>query len=472
MYIKKMNKKAFTSAAAAKPPAKRPEKKMTEKIMEEKMKKKLLQERKNDIINMANTEFKQDINGQKQDIDFELPNDLQFEKKICNDLIQLIREWESLYVDFNPDANASVIYMQSHGLEKVIHTIEQQQDPNTIMKYVEDTYRLKKQQMDDLDNFIQTRIKISSKVPSGKCAILVEPEPPLLNSDTIEHELYTMYMESYNNTGKKATTEGLYLLFTVLRLRMRKFFERLHEIKDRMPHGSTLTEIYFNNDTWGLVKGSKEQVSKEYDTYLGIYTNNKQLIFQPNPGEIDNGKYGMHFFDYKNGNMESSYNLLGIPLRHDTWLDYLLNMFGTLQIQGEKRTIINLVKETLNRTKQLTLADIFILGWAIGKDLFIFDPSCNAIQDNTIKTVTRSSIYPTVIPSNVRVGFTGNRLYNSDNAVDTQPTPQPTPQASQDGSQLWGLGGKKRKTKCRKTSKKPKKQKKKRTRRARPSFSS
>ena len=122
-----------------------------------------------------------------------------------------------------------------------------------------------------------------------------------------------------------------------------------------MPHGSTLTEIYFNNDTWGLVKGSKEQVSKEYDTYLGIYTNNKQLSFQPNPGEIDNGKYGMHFFDYKNGNMESSYNLLGIPLLHDTWLDYLLNMFGTLQIQGEKQKIIDLVKK---KTKQYQTINI------------------------------------------------------------------------------------------------------------------
>jgi hypothetical protein len=465
MYIIKMDiKKTFRS----KPPAKVPYKKMTEK----EMKKKLVQTRKNDIINMANTEFKQDINGRKHDIDFDLYNDLRFETGLCDNLIQLIRKWESLYVDLNPDANASasVIYMQSHGLEKEIHTIEQQQDPNTIMEYVEHRYGLNEDQMKDLDTFIQTRIKISSKVPSGKCAILVEPLLPKVNSDTIEHELYTMYMKSYNNTDQKATTKGLYLLFTVLRLRMRKFFERLHEVKGRMSHGSTLTEIYFNDDTWGLYNSSKEQVSKEYDTYMGKYTNNKQLSFQPNPGEIDNGKYGMHFFDYKNGNMESSYNLLessynllGLDLPDDTWLNYFLKMFGVTGQDQEKQKIIELVKKKLNSTKRLTLADIFILGWAIGKDLFIFDPSCNATQDNTNQTVTRSSIYPTVMPSNAGVGYTGNRLYNINNAIDTQ--------QSQDDSQLSVLGGKKRKTKCRKTSKKPKKQKKKRTRRARPSFS-
>ena len=430
------------------PPGKNSGKKMTNEEMKEIIIKKI----KNRIINKANTEFKKD-----EELTFILPDDLTKETGLCNNLIQLIRKWESLYVGFNPDANANVIYMQSHGVEKVINTIEQRKDPNTIMNYVKTTYGLNEEQMKPLDDFIRTRIKISSKVPSRKCAILVEPKPPQVNSDTIEHELYTMYMNSYNDTGK-ATTEGLYLLFTVLRLRMRKYFERLHEVKERMPHGSTLNEIYFNNDTWGLFKGSEELVSKEYDTDMGIYTNNKQLSFQPNPGEIDNGKYGMHFFDYKNGNKESSYNLLGIlPLPHDTWLDYFLNMFGVTGVQDQQKSkIINSVIRTLNDTKRLTLADIFILGWAIGKDLFIFDPSCNAILDNTNVIETRNRIYPTVIKDSTV--YTGNLPYIEPNIVDTQPY-----------SQEWG--GKKRKTKCRKNSKKPKKQKKKRTRRARPSFS-
>ena len=122
----------------------------------------------------------------------------------------------------------------------------------------------------------------------------------------------------------------------------------------------------------------------------------------------------------------------------------------------DKQTIINTIQKQLARTKTLTLADIFLLGWAIGKRLYIFDPSCNGIQDNT------SIRFPGMglkvhSPLNI-----SNFLSLNDNKINT---PEHSPPQSQESQSSFG--GKKRNTKRKNSINNTKKQNKKYTRRTR-----
>jgi hypothetical protein len=111
------------------------------------------------------------------------------------------------------------------------------------------------------------------------------------------------------------------------------------------------------------------------------------------------------------------------------------------------------------------LADIFLLGWAIGKKLFMFDPSCNAIENSTDIMETRANIYPNSrgrgLYGHISSGMdTNNFVARTDNINETQldDYSQTTPMHSQreDSSR----GGKKH----RKTNKKSKKKRTRQTR--------
>ena len=124
------------------------------------------------------------------------------------------------------------------------------------------------------------------------------------------------------------------------------------------------------------------------------------------------------------------------------------NFVNMITGKKDKQTIINTIQKQLASTKILTLADIFLLGWAIGKRLYIFDPSCNGIQDNT------SIRFPGMgIPDGL---FSDNFLAKEGNTVDTPPQSQ---------QESPPLGGKKRNTKRKISINNTKKQNKNYTRR-------
>ena len=291
-----------------------------------------------------------------------------------------------------------------------------------------------------------------------------------------------MYMNHYNNaslyrTNPKATSEGLKILFIIIRYRKRRLFQILN--KDKLPirKNSALDDTYFYNDIYKLAM-NPETLSREYNTGLGLTFNNKILQFTPNKGEIDNNLYGVHLFPYINGEpimdkkpLRLSYGHLPQVLtpQYNTY-DFFKSIFSSSHSETTfKKNIIARIQTKLFRNHSLTFADIFLLGWAIGKKLFIFDPSCNAIQDNVDVSKTRNNTYRRAKKGgvhNYRQLFEYNLLTHPDNSIKT-------PLQVQDSieSLPWAVkvGGKNRQRKRRK-SKKQKKQKKQRTKRIRTSL--
>lgn len=426
------------------------------------------------------------------EIRFNVEEDLSRERILCDQIITLLHKWE----DSRPkpiNGNAVFMHIQSHGVEKVIDTPHALADANTIGDYVMTKYELKPEELDDLDNYIQKQIRYSSTVPSGYCNVLQSPvETSLINSDTIEYELVSMYMKRYHSrdSGSSSNGQGLNVLFDILRLRKRYFFETLNA-NTRIPKNSGLDTNFFIKDIHDLTKNLEDKTSREYSTQLGIGINNKSFIFSPNEGEIDNKLYGIHLFSYGNGELNAQ-NLSQEPVSQSvfnfgpppTAIQRILNFFSSNTTTTTKPGIIDSIQKKLTADKHLTLADIFLLGWAIGKKLFIFDPSCNAIENltklNTRKTRGHSYTNPQRGEDATRV-IKNDLLSTRKNIITTQdvdygygsqmsptpslsqsqmsPTPSRTPSQSQmsptPSSSWWG--GKKRNTKRRKTNKKSKK---------------
>lgn len=438
-----------------------------------------------DILSLANREFKTK-NGV---IQFTLENDLFLEKDLCRQLIQLLHTWEDEHV-INAQtnyANAIFMHLQAHGTEKVIEIEDDYDNPNTIGDYVQKHYNLSPKDMVDFETYIQKNVQYSSTVSAGYCSAIIEPvQSGLVSSNTIEHELVSMYMNHYNNaslyrTNPKATSEGLNILFTIIRYRKRRLFEILN--KDKLPirKNSALDDTYFYNDIYKLAM-NPETLSREYNTGLGLTFNNKILQFTPNKGEIDNNLYGVHLFPYINGEpimdkkpLRLSYGHLPQVLtpQYNTY-DFFKSIFSSSHSETIfKKNIIARIQTKLFRNHSLTFADIFLLGWAIGKKLFIFDPSCNAIQDNVDVSKTRNNTYRRAKKGGLQDYnqlFEYNLLTHPDNSIKT-------PLQVQDSNESlpWALlqtekvGGKNRQRKRRK-SKKQKKQKKQRTKRIRTSL--
>ena len=84
------------------------------------------------IIELAKTPFKTPSNG----IQFKVKEDLSYERKLCDQIISLLHEWEDS-AQKNP-GNAVFMHIQSHGVEKVITTRDDLKALNTIGQYVKD----------------------------------------------------------------------------------------------------------------------------------------------------------------------------------------------------------------------------------------------------------------------------------------------------------------------------------------------
>ena len=414
------------------------------------------------IIELAKTPFKTPSNG----IQFKVKEDLSYERKLCDQIISLLHEWEDS-AQKNP-GNAVFMHIQSHGVEKVITTRDDLKALNTIGQYVKDKYELNDDIVEDLDNYIKNQIRYSSTVPSGYCNVLQSPaEPSQINSDTIEYELVSMYMKRYNRGFPNG--QGLNILFDILRLRKRYFFVTLNS-NTHIQRGSTSSHRDFIKDTNELSNTPEYKTSREYSTQFGVGINNKSFIFSPNEGETDNNLYGIHLFSYNNGELNAQ-NLSQGPVSQslithqqpppppqpNAWIQRIVNFFWsntTTKTTETKSRIIHLIgqKLTSESERHLTLADIFLLGWAIGKKLFIFDPSCNYIENLTNTTETRTSIFPKSSRGrDANYGLKGHFLSTGQNINPTQDR----------------YGGKKRNTKRRKTNKKLKKKRTRQIRRTR-----
>lgn len=422
------------------------------------------------------------------EIRFNVENDLSRERILCDKIITLLHKWE----DSRPkliNGNAVFMHIQSHGVEKVIDTPHALADANTIGDYVMTKYELKSEELDDLDNYIKNQIRYSSTVPSGYCNVLQSPaKPSPINSDTIEYELVSMYMKRYHSrdSGSSSNGQGLNILFDILRLRKRYFFVTLNS-NTHIPRGSGLPFNFFIKDIHDLTNNFEDKTSREYSTKSGVGINNKSFIFSPNEGEIDNKLYGIHLFSYGNGELNAQ-NLSQEPVSQSvfnvgpppTAIQRILNFFSS-NTTTTKPEIIRRIQKKLTEDKHLTLADIFLLGWAIGKKLFIFDPSCNAIENltdlNTRETRRETYEIPYRGKDATRVFKSDNFLSKGQNIITTQdvdygymsPTLSRTPSQSQmsptPSSSWWG--GKKRNAKRRKTKAKSKKKRTRQTRRTR-----
>lgn len=413
------------------------------------------------IIELAKTPFKTPSNG----IQFKVEEDLSYERILCSKIISLLHEWEDSAQKI--PGNAVFMHIQSHGVEKVITTHDDLKALNTIGQYVKDKYELNDDIVDDLDNYIKNQIRYSSTVPSGYCNVLQSPaEPSPINSDTIEYELVSMYMKRYNRGFPNG--QGLNILFDILRLRKRYFFVTLNS-NTHIPRGSGLPFNFFIKDTNKLTNTPEDTTSREYSTNFGVGINNKSFIFSPNEGETDNNLYGIHLFSYNNGELnaqnlsqepvsQSLFTHQQPPPQPNAWIQRIVNFFWsntTTKTTDTKSHIIHLIGQKLTSEKHLTLADIFLLGWAIGKKLFIFDPSCNYIENLTNTKVTRTTIYPNSQRAEDAIyGLKGDFLSTRQKIIPTQ---EPE----------YGYGGKKRNTKRRKTNKKLKKKHTRQTRRTR-----
>jgi hypothetical protein len=437
-----------------------------------------------EILLLADSEFKTK-NGVMQ---FTLENDLFIEKDLCRRIIQLLHTWEDENV-INTEtnyANAIFMHLQAHGTEKVIEIEDDYDNLNTIGDYVQTHYNLSSKDMVDFETYIQKNVQYSSTVSAGYCSTL--HQSGLVSSNTIEHELVSMYMNHYNNnsiyrTNTKATSRGLNILFTIIRYRKRRLFEILNREKVVTPKNSALDDTYFYNDTYNFAM-NPETLEREYNTGLGLTFNNKRLKFAPNKGEIDNNLYGVHLFPYINGEPIMDKKPLRLSCGHlpevltpqNNTFDFFKSIFSRSHSETTfKKNIIATIQTKLFYNHRLTFADIFLLGWAIGKKLFIFDPSCNAIQDNVDVSKTRKNTYPKAKKGGLQDChplFEYNILTHPDNSIKT-------PLQVQDSNESlpWALrnekeGGKNRQHKRRKSKKQKKKQKKKkqRTRRVRPSL--
>lgn len=441
-----------------------------------------------EILLLADSEFKTK-DGVMQ---FTLENDLFIEKDLCRRIIQLLHIWEYENV-INTEtnyANAIFMHLQAHGMEKVIEKKDDYDNLNTIGDYVQEHYKLSPNDMRDFETYIKTNVQYSSTVSSGYCSANFPPDSGVVSSTTIEHELVSMYMNHYNNvsiyhTNAKATSKGLNILFIIIRYRKRRLFEILNKQKLRIPKNSALEVKHFYDNLYMFAMNT-ETLSKEYNTGLGLTFNNKTLQFTPNKGEIDNNLYGVHLFPYINGEPimdKKPLRLAHKPLPEVLTPQYnIYDFFNSSIFSGShsktntnlKKNIIDIIQTKLLLTHNLTFADLFLLGWAIGKKLFIFDPSCNAIQDNVDVSKTRNNTYRREKKGGVQDYyplFAYNLLTHPDNSIKT-------PLQVQDSNELpWAPqnekeGGKNRQHKRRKSKKQNKKQKKKkqRTRCVRPSL--
>jgi len=424
---------------------------------------------RSEIMEKANTPFK----TKKGYIEFNVNHDLSIEKTLCDEIITLIHEWEDNKKTNNKKiGNAVFMHIQSHGVEKIIKTHDDLANSNTIEDYVITEYGLNHKELKDLHNYIKTQIRYSSTVPSGYCNILQEPiEPSGINSDTIEYNLVLMYMHRYNNrvNGDTSKGKGLNILFDILRLRKRYFFEIMNE-GTQQQRNSDLDTYNFNSDTQYLQKNVQTKISREYTTKLGVDINNKKFFFSPNPGEIDNNLYGIHLFSYDGGELTNAQNLSQVPISPQplTAIEQIKRFFSFNTLDSRKSEISKNIQEKLATYKQLTLADIFLLGWAIGKKLFMFDPSCNAFENRIDIRKTRANIYPNSrsrgLYGHISSGIDPfNLAANEEYVVGTQQIDygsQMSQSQYDDGSQM-SRGGKKR----RKTNKKSKKKRTRLTRR-------
>lgn len=393
--------------------------------------------------------------------------DLFYETDTCKQLIFLLHKWEDEKV--RKSANAIFMHLQAHGLEKVIQTSDDKNYLTTIEDYVENRYPfLKKQELDHFDTYIKENIKYSSTVPSGYCSIVDQPfDDNLESSETTEYNLVSMYMNRYNDhsiykSRRVATSEGLATLYKIIRIRKRKWFELLNE-DIKVPRYSNEKFHKFLRSISKLRDNSENQVSKEYNTGLGLIINNKRFNFTSKEDERDNNLNGIHIFPFIDGKSMVDSNPINIsnesvskelipPL---SMIERVTNMIG--KKTPNKQTIINTIQKELASTKILTFADIFLLGWAIGKRLYIFDPSCNGIQDDTTTKKIRNRSIPTFPGMGIPEGvFQYNLLANSRNAHDTPPQSQ---------QESPPLGGKKRNTKRKISINNTKKQNKNYTRR-------
>jgi hypothetical protein len=436
------------------------------------------------------------------EIRFHIEEDLSRERKLCDQIITLLHKWEDSH-QMPINGNAVFMHIQSHGVEKVIDTPHALADANTIGDYVMTKYELSEKELEDLHNYIQKQIRYSSTVPSGYCNVLQSPiEPSLINSDTIEYELVSMYMKRYHSrdSGSSSNGQGLNVLFDILRLRKRYFFETLNA-NTRIPKNSGLDNNFFIKDIHKVSKYIEDKASREYSTKSGVGINNKSFIFSPNEGETDNNLYGIHLFSYDNDELNAQ-NLSQEPVSQSvfnfgpppTAIQRILNFFSsnTTTTTTTKPEIIRRIQTKLSSDKHLTLADIFLLGWAIGKKLFIFDPSCNAIENRTNTMETRGFSYTKAQRGEDAARDSKNLLSTGQNIITTQevdnygygsqmsPTPSQsqsqsqmsptlsrTPSQSQMSSTSWWRGGKKRNTKRRKTNKKSKTKRTRKTRQTR-----
>lgn len=462
--------------------------------------KKSQQKLRSNIIKLAKTPFTTPYPF--NEIRFNVEEDLSRERILCDQIITLLHKWEDSH-QMPINGNAVFMHIQSHGVEKVIDTPHALADANTIGDYVMTKYELSEKELEDLHNYIQKQIRYSSTVPSGYCNVLQSPaKPSPINSDTIEYELVSMYMKRYHSrdSGISSNGQGLNILFDILRLRKRYFFVTLNS-NTHIPRGSGLPFNFFIKDTNKLTNTPEDTTSREYSTNFGVGINNKSFIFSPNEGEIDNKLYGIHLFSYDNGELNAQ-NLSQEPVSQSvfnfgpppTAIQRILNFFSS-NTTTTKPEIIRRIQKKLTEDKHLTLADIFLLGWAIGKKLFIFDPSCNAIENRTdLNTMeTRGVSYNKAQRGEdaARDTKSGNLLSIGPNIIATQdvddygydsqmsPTPslsqsQMSPTLSRTPSQSqsqmsptswWRRGGKKRNTKHRKTNKKSKKKRTRQTKR-------
>lgn len=330
------------------------------------MKKQKTRDIYHDILSLADKEFKTK-NGV---IQFTLENDLFLEKDLCKQLIQLLHTWEDknvINVETNY-ANAIFMHLQAHGTEKVIEIEDDYHNTNTIGDYVQKHYNLSSNDMVEFKTYIQTNVQYSSTVSAGYCSAIIEPhQSGLVSSNTIEHELVSMYMNHYNNaslyrTNPKATSEGLKILFIIIRYRKRRLFQILN--KDKLPirKNSALDDTYFYNDIYNFAM-NPQTLSREYNTGLGLTFNNKILQFTPNKGEIDNNLYGVHLFPYINGEpimdkkpLRLSYGHLPQVLtpQYNTY-DFFKSIFSSSHSETTfKKNIIAIIQTKLFRNHSLT----------------------------------------------------------------------------------------------------------------------
>jgi hypothetical protein len=468
-----------------------------QKLPSQDQQKKSQQKLRSKIIKLAKTPFTTPYPF--NEIRFNVEEDLSRERKLCDKIITLLHKWEDSH-QMPINGNAVFMHIQSHGVEKVITT--DLADANTIGDYVMTKYELSEKELDDFDNYIQNQIRYSSTVPSGYCNVLQSPvEPSVINSDTIEYELVSMYMKRYHSrdSGSSSNGQGLNVLFDILRLRKRYFFETLNA-NTRIPKNSGLDNNFFIKDIHKVWKNIEDTTSKEYSTKSGVGINNKSFIFSPNEGETDNNLYGIHLFSYDNDELNAQ-NLSQEPVSQSvfnfgpppTAIQRILNFFSSnTTTTTTKPEIIRRIQTKLTADKHLTLADIFLLGWAIGKKLFIFDPSCNAIENRTNTMKTRGFSYTKAQRGEDAARDSNNLLSTGQNIITTQevdnygygsqmsPTPSqsqsqmsptlsrtPSQSQSQMSSTSWWRGGKKRNTKRRKTKAKSKTKRTRKTRRTR-----